>query len=421
MTDKNKNCNQCDDCQGGGVAVMPPQNNCGGQSPCVDPNTCSSITKSNCVFYVGGDILCNEDVIATEGDTQSEINAAIVQYFCERLTPLGVMQLTYSEAVTLASDGSIELGRKYFITDRGILLDGVDQSNFSVTGERLMRVVKNAYYGETSPSAGVWNPNYSISADTVVIWGGKVWLNLTGSIGTSDNDYTLDSTNWQLIPTTNTTYYETRSFTIHYDFSNDWVAKQFDWKGNEFGISYNFYQEDGLGYNPVDISDWGSEIIFNNKAYGVFNNIWLVYDNIIPGYINENFVVISNTNLGNISKNYVAVTSNMNLGRIELNTCSNIYNNQNGGYIVENSNNGSIFFNSNLGNIFLNSNDGNVNNNFNIGIIGGNSNEGHIASNSNNGYILNIGSATSDIINNINNGVISTTVSGTISDSIVDK
>jgi hypothetical protein len=401
---KDKNCQECDDCGSNAAQVMPPQN----ENNCPEPNPCTTATRSACVFHQGGNVVCGTDILIEEGDSQEGINARIIEYFCGIISELEAQALTvitYAQSQTLVADSEVEVGGKYLISDRGIIITGVATNLFSIEGQRFMRVVKHVYYDNLAPSIGVWYPTITAAEDDVVIYGGKVWKNLTDSAGTADNEYTLSAFDWELIPTTNNTYYQTRSFFIHYDHANDWVAKQFDWKGNEFGISWTNADEQGLAFNPVDISDWGSEFIVDNKATGIYNNAYFILGNRLAYPIYENFVVVGNTNEGAIFNNICPVIENNNRGTIQENTCSGqIIGNTNSGDIASNSNDGSISFNSNGGIISENTNEGHIEyNNNRLGIIS-NANSGDIEYNSNNGNILLNTSNVNDIQYNNNNG-----------------
>jgi|GEM_PF-4138136 len=406
MITTNKNCEECDNCGGNAAQVMPPQN----ENNCPEPNPCTSVTDSRCVYHLGSNVLCGTDIIINTEDTQDDINRSIITYLCEKFQELSgakIVLLTYVESQALVAGNDVEVGAKYYITDRDIMITGIATNLFSVEGQRIMRVVKHAYYIPTAPSIGVWYSTISPTTDDVVIWGGKCWLSLTGAVGTATNNRTLDATNWQLIPTTNTTYYESRSFFVHYDHANDWVAKQYDWKDNEFGMSWVNADDLGFTYNPVDISDWGSNFVFENVAAGVFNNTYFVYSNRISYLIYENYVVIGNTNEGTIFSNTASVTENNNVGEILENTNSGqVLRNSNLGDISSNDCNGDVSFNSNIGIIEGNSNDGDVSYNNNNGGIIQNANIGDISFNSHNGNILLNTNAVNFIIYNKNSGDI---------------
>jgi hypothetical protein len=85
----------------------------------------------------------------------------------------------------------------------------------------------------TSNTANITNisvPSYSIGAK--VNWGGRVWVNLTGSVGDGStvntfsipkfaNPYSLDSTNWEIVP------YDEVDYIVEWDEITDDVEKDF--------------------------------------------------------------------------------------------------------------------------------------------------------------------------------------------------
>lgn len=318
------------------------------------------------------------------------VNAVI-----EKITDLEktIVNITLTQLITDIANGDIVAGSIYHITDRGIYLEGLNADEVSLTGHRIMKIVKNLYYTPDVGVLGVWNANITPTVDDVTIWGGKVWKNLSGAVGAPIDDTTLDPTDWELIPTTNDTYYFTKRFGCSYDIVNDWVASQWDDRGNFFTSNWILGVNFGYTISPIDFSDWGNEKIFNNTCFGIYNNS------------NSGFIAL-NSNTG-------AIYNNSNIGYI--------LNNSNSESISYNSNTGSISYNSNSGSIFYNSNTGNIYNNSNSGIIYNNSNSGSISNNSNTGIIDSITSDTTEIEYNTNNGDISTTVVGSISDPIVNK
>ena len=311
--------------------------------------------------------------------------------------------VTQAEAVTLATAGELVAGASYQLSDKDISIHASTADKFCTAGCRTMRIVKNTYYTIAGINLGVWNSTLTPLAGDITVWGGKVWSNVAGAVG-SDTDYETLSADWTLIATTNGTYYEDKSFFILYDFNNAWVAKQYDDRGNVFGAPY-----DG-GINYLTVCDWGNDLITNNNVVAIYNNS---NNNVIDG--NSNFGSITgNSNVGGIQEN-------LNIGSISANTNTGaILYNKNKGAITLNSCQG-IESNSNNGNISTNSNAGFITENQNNGNISTNSNDGNIQGNLNNGYIINIAVANTNVEFNINNGYISTTTTGVISDTIVNK
>src|SRR5690606_9515376 len=197
-----------------------------------------------------------------------------------------------------------------------------------------------------------------------------VWSNNSGVNGAYVDPETLNS-NWDAISEADDTYYFTKAFGCVYDFANDWVSRQWDDRNNVLGAEYSM-----VFTNYLHICDWGNENIYNNRSQYIYNNangINLISDNIVLRGIYEN------ANAGDISANIM------------------------NGQITANTNNGAI--------------------QDNIGVvnIAGNDNNGYISKNRNNGSISGIGSANTDITQNINNGDIVTTTTGVINDTVVNK
>lgn len=318
-----------------------------------------------------------------------------------------VLEITYEEGQDLIEGNDVSVGSTYFVSDRGIYLTGVEDNLFSTTGERIMRVIRNTYYTSTTGVKGVWNNTINPDTNDVVIWGGKVWRSLTGNVGTATNDTVLDNINWAAIPTSNNTYYYTKSFGCTFDWINDWVSKQWDERGNVF--SFDWYLNvfgNNYPYNLINISDWGNEKIFNNEVFAIYNN-------------SNGNSIYNNSNIGGIFRNTntYEIFSNTNKGDISDNSCGgSVFLNSNSGNIRTNSNNGSINRNSNEGNILGNSNSGTISFNSNFGSILSNSNDGSIVSNQNSGSIeennntdrINRNSNLGSISNNTNLGEIAT-------------
>lgn len=320
--------------------------------------------------------------------------------------------ITRSEADILIGSASVQPGALYYISDRQIYLEGITSQEFSTQGIR--RQLCPSYYGigmsGSNDWIGVWNNTKSVSTNQLTIWGTKVWKNTTGSIGTASNNLNLDSTDWQVILSSSfsNTEYIPLLFGCLYDWENDWVAKQWDTKGNVYGIDYISAQL--LSYpNLCDYSDWN----WGTTGFPYFNNVCFSFSN-----NSNNGGVFTNTNKGSIFNNSNNGDISLNLvegyaGKIWLSDISNNSNdgdikfNKNSGSIDSNSNDGDIVYNRNAGDIYNNSNIGIIHYNSNNGYINNNQNNGAIESNDNNGWISDHPSTVTYIQQNSNNGSIS--------------
>jgi hypothetical protein len=118
--------------------------------------------------------------------------------------------------------------------------------------------------------------SYSIGDN--VIWGGKHWINKTGNIGTVTDTFTLDSTNWEVVPFNDVDYNVTVD-EISYDYENDLIIARKDLWGNDVNFSkeifthLSYYLE---GFSPIKLYQWGNyptEISNSNRdTPGVYQN-----------------------------------------------------------------------------------------------------------------------------------------------------
>jgi len=283
-------------------------------------------------------------------------------------------------------------------------------------------------------------PTYAINDR--VIWGGRLWKNLSGLLGTKIDIYNL-SEDWEIIPF-NETDYNVRFDKVEYDYQNDMIIYRKDDNGNEISTSYQdwyFKENNSFDGNPLNISlwnslkiyQWGNEFDYNsykgcgfnivtNSILECLNTCGQIFSNTVNnGYIFSNTVnngyIFSNTlNNGNISSNTLENNGNINSntlnnGNINSNTLNNgniNSNTLNNGNINSNTlNNGYISSNTlNNGNISYNTleNNGNINSNtLNNGNISYNTleNNGQIYSNT-----VNNGNIRLGLANTINNKII---------------
>lgn len=379
--------------------------------------------------------------------------------------------VTKSNLDLLIISSSLASGSKYFISDRGdrgLLFEAISSNELSRTGIRFM--LCPTYYGSGSYSGsnwiGVWNISRSVNINDLTIWGGLVWKNINGTIGTNTNDYFLTASSWLMISKSSFSNgeYIQKQFGVSYDVTNDWIEYQWDNNRNLFGISYANKNLEGLPFNPVDVSDWNlpsaGRYFYDNVCVGVWNNSnGSIYNNTSKGRISNNSNrgdiyynsnnhngISFNSNNGSIAWNFNqgAIESNSNNGLIWNNGCRDqisgnknngqingnvnagsiinnvnngyINNNSNIGYISSNSNIGNIYSNNNKSNIYINKNSGSIYNNNNTGVIQNNSNTGSIYANNNNGVIQNNTGIGSIYNNNLYGDILSKVLTGNLHD-----
>lgn len=304
---------------------------------------------------------------------------------------INVKEITWENLKNLRDASNLPIGATYKIIDRfnyqSAATGAVPNSTFKGDdrgfiyinaidpGKLSSNVIRKMYcplsYGSTIngvSSIGVWASSKTVIIGQVSIYGGKVWLNNTGAIGSalvgSSSQTGLDSTNWTyLSKEIHPEYYIDIEFKGRYDFDNDWIESQTDDNRNTYGISFsvnNIYYS--LLFNPTDISDWNcktnASAYEDNNVVGVWNNTskfirrnsnkGAIYANIMDSEISGNF------NYGSIFSNKpsLSITGNYNFGAISGNS--------NSGYIQYNSNSGAIVNNLNSGDIYKNSINGSI-------------------------------------------------------------
>lgn len=127
--------------------------------------------------------------------------------------------------------------------------------------------------GATLDIASVYVPSYSV--DDKLIWGGVLWNNLTGSIGSKVDEFELDNVNWEKIAY-NTTDYDMVVDQIVYDYDHDQITARIDSFGNEIvsSPSQNNVLDDGFGVkNPIAHFKWGYGYDYTNRTGFMSNTV----------------------------------------------------------------------------------------------------------------------------------------------------
>ena len=300
------------------------------------------------------------------------------------------IEVTKSELDTHITNSTLKSGVLYGIkeTERWMLLGDSTDTLFlrAISPNQLESKGMGKFfvpkYDQSIDGYGIWQgevynafpttvlaPNYVVNDK--VIWGGRLWNNVSGNLGTKVNIYTL-SADWEAIPF-NETDYNVRFDKIEYDYQNDMVIYRKDDNGNEISTSYEDWKSkrNSLGggtllntslWNSLKIYQWGNEVkgnkgcgsnIVKNSILQCLNTHGNIYSNILNyGLIYSNTLVsngrINSNTLENNGKIYSNTLYN---GYIDFNTLNNgqiIYNTLNNGYIRYNTvkNYGSIYFNT---------------------------------------------------------------------------
>jgi len=146
-------------------------------------------------------------------------------------------------------------------------------------------------------------PTYSIN--DWVIWGGKQWVSVDGTIGVPNDIFNLDPAHWTEVPFTSTEYYEVLD-PITYDFDADRITSRKDKANNIVSVT----ADDIINYfynNPIKSFQWGNEYDTNSNT-GLsgnhiidsefecinFNGAGYIYDNTLTNYCQINSTLFYN-------------------------------------------------------------------------------------------------------------------------------
>jgi len=294
----------------------------------------------------------------------------------------GLVELTYSEVLDLLDSGGIVDGTRYLVTGVDVELYG--GTSVLVTGLPDNQLSQNGwgkFYNARYDIIYVWDPIATYSVDDLVIYGGKVWKNLTGSVGSSTDVFILDNTNWELQEDyTNTAHYATVWDQIEVGYGDG--AYRINSRYDSFRNNYvrvgqlDSYSNDRwffCGVNPLQVFAWGNDNINDcNIIDSYFNCLNVIGNTTIYGFDMSNYsfifdsmlrdVYIEGISFKNESGSYELYMNNCYfrycklennsfiVGDFELSTIENL-NLSNESYI-SNTN----FYNSSLANINLNNN-----------------------------------------------------------------
>lgn len=210
-----------------------------------------------------------------------------------------VISKTQAQFLALVAASDLDFPAVYKITDiqDGLYVNTLSNSSYSQLCNLSLNCPKT--YETTTIDGnvwkGIWRDSKTANVNDLFIWGGVVWRNKTGAIGTATDLVTLDSTNWEYIDRNNfsNSEYIPLSLICFYDFEQSWINYLQDEHSNIIGVDWHLNQEYGLTYNPSLRTDWNcmskSGIIFsNNQLFFVANNLGNVIGNKTNGFIYNN-------------------------------------------------------------------------------------------------------------------------------------
>ena len=317
--------------------------------------------------------------------------------------PYQSFELTYTEALALLGSGGVVDGKRYLITEfdvelyggTDIIVSGLPNNQFSTSGYGKFYNPRN--------DLSVWDPSETYSIDALVIYGGKVWKNLTGSVGSIDSyPFILDNTNWELQDDyTNTDHYIAVWDQIELGFAEGvfCINSRYDSIRNNYvrvgqlndplgGNDRWFF----CGVNPIQVFGWGNDNINDcDIKDSYFNCLNIIGTTTIYGVKMSNYSFMFDTTFKDST--IEALSFENESGCYTLNLDNSTFRNcnlDNNSYISGEFNNNSTIENLNL------SNDSYIDN---LNSYGSSFNNINL---NNNSYINQISASASSSFNNIN-------------------
>lgn len=223
-------------------------------------------------------------------------------------------EVTYTEAADLITNELLVKGGTYLITDRDITVRALNEKEFEPNATLVHPCPKTILYFRTGDNLGVYDvyiPTASLT-DKIVVYGGKVWKNRTGSRGSAVGLLEMSSPDWELIPITDLDYYELKTLDVLYDFTPDFISEYKDTNGNTVTTNLADATTNGLS-NSRYVCDWNAPNLINNQIKVVcLNNAGVVVSGVvyIPANIshNNNSAIVNNS-CTVIKNNYVGIIS----------------------------------------------------------------------------------------------------------------
>ncbi len=193
----------------------------------------------------------------------------------------GIVSVTKSELLALRNAFNLAPGKFYLVTDADpdgffqVIIMAATINELCLQGCIIVKVPD--YQQENGSNLGIWTPSLTPAANNKVIWGGKMWVNMTGNVGTAVDDFNLDSVNWQFSPPNVGEVYATEVDAIHYDATpanvTQWnVVKREDKRGNS--VKGIITGGGAAPQNPITFFQWGRDSVTGNEvSFAILNNI----------------------------------------------------------------------------------------------------------------------------------------------------
>jgi hypothetical protein len=174
--------------------------------------------------------------------------------------PIGAGVTLYSNETTTSTNATLEGGLEGEASGYVTLRLNSHNDTFFQNPDNLIGL-EIQYGGGISGSIDGLDYISSYTPGDCVIFGGRVWQNLSGSIGWREgggqwptNVLNLNPEDWEVVPFDEVSY-TLQSHTIEYDFEHDNISYRSDGK-NEVRCDWSWW-DDNYGYNTIGYFPWG--------------------------------------------------------------------------------------------------------------------------------------------------------------------
>jgi len=194
-------------------------------------------------------------------------------------------EATRERLLEIRNAGQLTPGALFLLNDHsndnGIVLQAATPSAFNPNCIRLGLSPKH-YKAQTIDGytwIGTWRNTKTVAVGNLAVFYGRVWVNLTGSIGTSTL-YDLDAVNWQMKQVISGAFYEDMIYSCVYDIYANFIITQKDVRYNMELGSGIVIDTDLTDYNDWNINaDYNYPVVLNVKQNRLANNYIVGHDN----------------------------------------------------------------------------------------------------------------------------------------------
>ena len=253
----------------------------GGTTIILQATSDSTLSKKGIgLFYVSIYVITNNPTLPPDSnfntwDNTHRIYVTNVNGRFENGEEILLTSMETSATATAYLQGSMyDSGSNGQITFR---LDSND-SNFFNNSDNLLGLIIDGQSSSTNTGFGSIDYTSSYAPGACVVYGGRVWQNLSGSIGYRvggwpDEDLYLNVEDWVLVPF-DETHYTIQAHTIEYQFEYDNISYRSDGV-NEVYSDWKWW-DNNWGYNMIKFFPWGHPNVercsFSNSYLAKFVN-----------------------------------------------------------------------------------------------------------------------------------------------------